>query len=57
MHDTPGTETMTTTSNLNTPIGADLLDREIAGRRLRGRTLREELDGPTRLLVFLRHFG
>jgi len=57
MHDTPGTETMTTTLNLNTPIRADLLDREIAGRRLRGRTLREELDGPTRLLVFLRHFG
>jgi hypothetical protein len=34
-----------------------LLAQPLAGRRLRGRTLGEELGGESTLVVFLRHFG
>jgi hypothetical protein len=35
----------------------DLLERPVEGRRLRGRTLGEELGEEATLVVFLRHFG
>jgi hypothetical protein len=34
-----------------------LLERPVEGRRLRGRTLGEELGEEPTLVVFLRHFG
>jgi hypothetical protein len=38
-------------------LGDDVLDRPIAGRHLRGDTLRQQLGSTATLLVFLRHFA
>ncbi len=40
-----------------TSLDDALLDAPIAGRHLRGDTLRAELAGRPTLLIFLRHFG
>jgi hypothetical protein len=39
------------------PIPAALLEREVAGVRLAGRTLRDALGQGVTHVVFLRHFG
>jgi hypothetical protein len=38
-------------------LSADVLEGPVRGRRLRGRTLGQELGDETTLVVFLRHFG
>jgi len=48
---------MTSLISVHEPVSAAVLDLPIAGVRLSGRTLREELQGSVCLLVFLRHFG